>query len=109
MRMTLVIASVAAILAAGTWVLASRAGTQSAAQAERSGQISVLNVSGMTCAGCAAAVKMAAKQIDGVEDADVSLETGTAKVTYDAAKTTPAAIAKTITDKTGFAAKCCLS
>jgi len=75
MRMTLVTASAAAILAAGTWVLASRAETQNAAQPQRGAQICVLHVSGMTCGGCAAAVKMAAKQVDGVTDADVSLET----------------------------------
>lgn len=102
--MTLAIASVAAMLAAGTWVLVSRAETQSAALPEQSDLVSTLKVSGMTCGGCAAAVKMAAKNITGVTDADVSLETGTARVTYDSAKTTPAAIAKTITEKTGFAA-----
>lgn len=61
-----------------------------------------LKVTGMTCAGCEAAVKLAAKQIDGVKDAKASYAKGTAEVTYDPAKTEPDAIAKTIAEKTGY-------
>lgn len=64
-----------------------------------------LNVAGMTCGGCAAAVKMAAKKVDGVADADVSYKKGRAVVTYDPAKTTPEKIAKAITDGSGFKAE----
>jgi copper chaperone CopZ len=56
-----------------------------------------LNVTGMTCAGCEAAVKIAAKKVDGVTDITVSYDKAAADVTYDPAKTTPVAIAKVIT------------
>lgn len=46
----------------------------------------------------------AAKRIDGVKNCTANRKTGTAEVTYDASKTTPEAIAKIITDKTGFKA-----
>lgn len=52
--------------------------------------------------GCAVAVKMAAKSVDGVKECKVSYEKGTAEVTYDASKTTPETIAKVISDKSGF-------
>jgi len=50
-------------------------------------QVCTLKVSGMTCAGCEAAVKMAARSVDGVTDVK------------------PDAIAKVITDKSGFKAE----
>ena len=49
-------------------------------------------------------MSIAAKKIDGVKDATVSLEKKTADITYDPAKTNPEAIAKTITEKTSFKA-----
>ena len=51
-----------------------------------------LKVDGLTCAGCAVAVKMAAKKVEGVEAADVDIAKGTAVVTYDASKTSPGSI-----------------
>jgi len=63
-----------------------------------------LKVSGMTCAGCEVAVRMAAKSVDGVTDVVVSHKTGRADVTYDPAKSTPSAVAKAITDGSGFKA-----
>lgn len=64
-----------------------------------------LKVSGMTCAGCEAAVRMAARSIEGVTGAKVSYAKGHAEVTYDPAKTTPDVIAKVITEKSGFKAE----
>ncbi len=64
-----------------------------------------LKVTGMTCAGCEAAVKIAAKKIDGVTDVTVSYNKAAAEVTYDPAKTTPDAIAKVIREKTGYKAE----
>ena len=61
-----------------------------------------VKVTGMTCSGCEAAVRLAAKQIGGVKDAKASYAKGTAEVTYDPAKTTPDAIARTIAQKTGY-------
>ena len=65
-------------------------------------KVSSMKVTGMTCSGCEAAVKIAAKQIDGVTNATASYATGTAEVTYDPAKTSPEAIAKAIALKTGY-------
>ena len=39
-----------------------------------------LKIIGMTCAGCAGAVEMALKSVNGVEKAEVNLKTGTAEV-----------------------------
>jgi periplasmic mercuric ion binding protein len=61
-----------------------------------------LKVTGMTCAGCEAAVKLAAKRIAGVKTAKASYAHGTAEVTFDPAKTTAEVIARTIAQKTGY-------
>jgi copper chaperone CopZ len=63
-----------------------------------------LNVAGMTCAGCEAAVRSAAKTVDGVKDVQASDDKNNADVTYDPSKTTPEAIAKVITERSGFRA-----
>lgn len=104
MRMTLAaIAIVGLALGLSVWARSPKAeGTQQVqSQAD---QVSVLAIEGMTCGGCAAAVKMAAKGIDGVKDATVSYEDGRAEVTYDASKTTPEAIARVVSEKSGFKA-----
>lgn len=49
--------------------------------------VCALKITGMTW--CAAAVKSAAKKVDGVKDAKVSYEQRGAEVTYDSARTTP--------------------
>lgn len=64
-----------------------------------------LKVSGMTCAGCEAAVRVAARSVEGVADVKVSYAKGNAEVTFDPSKTNPDAIAKVITDKSGFKAE----
>jgi len=63
-----------------------------------------LNVTGMTCAGCEAAVRNAAKSVDGVKDVKASYDRKNAEVTYDPTKTTPIAMAKVITERSGFKA-----
>jgi copper chaperone CopZ len=65
-------------------------------------QVCTLRVAGMTCGGCEAAVKLAAKKVDGVKDAKASYEKGTAEITYDPTKTNPEAIANAITKNSGF-------
>ena len=67
------------------------------------GEVCLLKVSGMHCGACAARVENAAKSIDGVIAARVSLRNETAKITYHAAKTTPTTIAEGIAEKTAFA------
>jgi len=68
-------------------------------------KVCVMKVTGMTCSGCEAAVKIAAKQVAGVKDVKASYAKGTAEVTYDSAKTSPDAIAKAIAQKTGYKAE----
>jgi copper chaperone CopZ len=68
-------------------------------------KVCTLKVAGMTCAGCEAAVKIAAKSVNGVKDVKASYDRANADVTYDPSKTTPETIAKVITSKTGFKAE----
>lgn len=99
MRKVLVVMGLLSVLGFG-----STASGQTPAGAEDS-QVCVLKVSGMACGACAARVEKAAKNIAGVKVAKVSQPKGVAEVTYSAAKTTPDAIAKAITDRTGFKAE----
>ena len=64
-----------------------------------------LKVSGMSCGECAKTVEKEAKNIPGVKTAKVDQPKGEAEITYDPAKTSPEAIAKTINQKTGFKAE----
>jgi copper chaperone CopZ len=92
----------AAILISGVaTTMAVRAQATQTKPAEAT-KVCTMKVTGMTCSGCEAAVKIAAKQIDGVKDAKASHAKGTAEVTYDSAKTSPDAIAKAIAQKTGY-------
>lgn len=52
-------------------------------------QNQTLNVTGMTCDGCASNVATALKAIPGVHDVVVSLSTGEAAVRYDEQLTSP--------------------
>ncbi len=49
-------------------------------------KVVTFTVKGMTCMGCVSKVKKAALSVDGVLDCDVSLQEGTAKVSYDPSK-----------------------
>ena len=62
-----------------------------------------ITIKGLTCGGCAAAVKLQLKRTDGVTAYEVSWEKGEAEVSYDPAKTDPKKTAESIT-KTGFKA-----
>ncbi len=61
-----------------------------------------LKVSGMSCGACAKTVEKEARKIAGVKTAKISQPKGEAVITYDPARTSPEAIAKRISDKTGF-------
>ena len=50
-------------------------------------------------------MKIAAKRVNGVTETKVSYKEGRAEVTYDPTKTTPEAIARAITDNSGFKAE----
>ena len=69
------------------------------------GDVCTLKVKGMSCSACAAKVEQTALKLDGVKAAKVSQPKGTAEITYDATKTNPAAIAKYISDNSGFKAE----
>jgi copper chaperone len=56
------------------------------------------NVQGMTCGGCVASVTRVLKAVPGVSDVAVSLTPGTAKVTYDPAKTAAPALRSAVED-----------
>lgn len=77
-------------------------GDTPAAQDDKSGKVCVLKVEGMACGACAARVEKEAKKIEGVKAAKVSQPKGAAEITYDPAKTSPEAIARTLSKETGF-------
>ena len=60
-----------------------------------------LQIDGMSCGHCVAAVKGALGRMDGVSVDQV--EIGTARVTYDPARVTPEAIADAVNDE-GYSA-----
>lgn len=55
-----------------------------------------LMVDGMTCEGCANAVRRAVGQLDGVQQVDVDLPGKRVRVRYDSARTSPGAIRERI-------------
>ena len=57
-----------------------------------------LNVDGMSCGHCKAAVEKALKGLDGVQAAEADLAAKTVTVTYDANKANRDALAAAITD-----------
>lgn len=95
------IATTAVIAACGTAsvVVAQRARI---GEAWKVRQECTLKVEDMVCGACANRVQTVARNVDGVRDATVSHERGTAQITYDPAKTNPTAIAKAISENAGF-------
>ena len=53
-----------------------------------------INVVGMHCPSCVAAVELSIKDLDGVEDAKADLESNTAKVTFDSDKVSDSDLAE---------------
>lgn len=100
MRKILILAAAVLIGGGVTAAVAPAQSTQT--KPAEATKVCTVKVTGMTCSGCEAAVKIAAKQIDGVTAASASYAKGTADVTYDPAKTSPEAIAKAIAAKTGY-------
>lgn len=106
LRTIVMVTALAGVLGAGTVLIGRAPGsTAPVQQDEKKSERCVLKITGMTCAGCAAAVKMAAKKVDGVSAIEVSYEDGRAIVTFDPAKTSPDAIAKAVTKGSGFKAE----
>lgn len=67
-------------------------------------QTVILTVSNMTCGSCVGHITKALAAVDGVNDVTVSLEKGTAKVSYDESKVKPDALASAVV-KAGYPAK----
>jgi len=63
----------------------------------------ILTVSGMSCSACVGHVTRALQALDGVEAASVSLETGTATVTFDPDRVDPAQLVDAV-DEEGYTA-----
>ena len=57
-----------------------------------------MNVKGMTCSGCVASVTRVLKAVPGVTDVAVTLQPGTAKVTFDPARTGAPALKRAVVD-----------
>jgi mercuric ion transport protein len=66
-----------------------------------SNQTVAFRVEGMTCGGCVASVESALKNVNGVKQANVDLDTKMAKVTFDPSKTNREALAEAV-KKVGF-------
>lgn len=60
-----------------------------------------INVVGMHCPSCVAAVELCIKDLDGVEDAKASLETNSVKVTYEDGKVSDEDLAGAV-EEAGF-------
>lgn len=56
-----------------------------------------LAVTGMTCSGCVASVQRVLAAVPGVQNAEVSLDPGRARVVFDPARTDRAALVHAIT------------
>jgi len=57
-----------------------------------------LKVEGMSCGGCVASVTRVLSALPGVSEAAVNLQAGTAQVSFDEARTNPAALRAAIED-----------
>jgi copper chaperone CopZ len=90
-----------AIVGAIAIVGSANAGAEQAAQPENQ-RIVTLKVSGMQCHLCAGTVERTAKKLTGVVAATADQPKGTADISYDATKTSPAEIAKLLTKQSGF-------
>jgi copper chaperone CopZ len=94
-------------IVAGILVLAGAAGM--AAQQKQAGPAAAtlqvtqcaLQVSGMSCGGCAEAVKARLLKLEGVKAATVDHTTGEARVEYDAKKTSPEKIVSAFNEDSG--------
>jgi copper chaperone len=84
---------IAAVALFGVLPCCSIGGTATAAPQPAT---TTLHIEGMTCGGCATAVKLVLRKTEGVASSTVSYEDKRAVVTYDPAKTTPAKIAHAI-------------
>ncbi|CUA82131.1 MULTISPECIES: heavy-metal-associated domain-containing protein [Gulbenkiania] len=62
-----------------------------------------MSVRGMTCVGCVNSVNEVLNRIEGVESAEVNLQTASARVCYDESRVAPDALLQAVNDA-GFEA-----
>ncbi len=67
-------------------------------------ETATFQVKGMTCGGCVIAVRTALNRLEGVEEAEVRMDEGTAVVSYDPAQVNAEEIAEAI-GRAGFDAE----
>lgn len=99
---------VSALVAAVSFATGCRRDTQASAQTatEQSGSLRTIAipVDGMICQVCAGSIKSALRKVEGVDDAEISLEKRNAVVRYDERKVNVEALTRAIKDagyKTG--------
>ena len=63
-----------------------------------------LKITGMSCQHCVSAIKLALGRVPGVTRTEVDLSGGRAVVDYDAARTSPSALANAVMDQ-GYVAE----
>jgi len=86
----------------GTWGLYQCC--QTSVRADTKQTTTHFHVTGMTCGGCEAAVRMAVNRLEGITDVEASYEEGKATVTYDATTAKPEDIINAI-EKLGYKAE----
>ena len=64
----------------------------------------IVEIKGMTCAGCETTVRFALERIPGVGSAEVNVERAEAVVDYDPARVSPAEVAHELSRATGYEA-----
>jgi copper chaperone CopZ len=85
-------------LLAGAMILALSLALSLCGAAAAATRIVVIKVKGMTCGSCAIAIEQTLKATEGVEGAEVSYESGEARVKYDDRKVSPAKLREIIND-----------
>lgn len=75
------------------------AGTELATPAEASLEVAIIDVTGMHCDGCVNAITTALSELEGVEQAKVSLEYEQAKVKFETSKVSTAELQAAIESK----------
>jgi copper chaperone CopZ len=103
----------AVLLGAGAWYSThqreiQRVGGSTAAVGATAGSeaaLATLAISGMTCGSCATTARLALQRVPGVYRAEVSYDSASAVVRYDAARTSPAQFIEQLEQMTGYRAQ----
>jgi copper chaperone CopZ len=102
MKKLVIVTALVAVPLFGALAWKSSGSSADAAQTAAAAATTTLHIEGMTCAGCATAVKLVLQKTPGVSAASVSYEQKRAVVTFDPRKTTPAKIATTLAGELSY-------